>query len=98
MEWEGMSYEDAHSDGHGCGLLRLHIIDIAFDTGAGSGEPGGSGTGGSTVSCDASFGGDACCARSTGRAGRSICSGYTGVGERALRDAVYALGGWAGGG
>lgn len=27
---EGMSYEDAHSDGHGCGLFRVHIIDTAF--------------------------------------------------------------------
>jgi hypothetical protein len=30
MEMEGMSYEDAHSDGHGGGLFCLHIIDTAF--------------------------------------------------------------------
>jgi len=92
MDMEGMSYEDAHSDGHGGGLFRLHIIDTAFGARAGSGEPGGSGTGGGPVSCYASFGGDACCS------GGAICSGYAGIGERVLTDALYALGGWAGGG
>jgi len=36
---EGMFYEDAHSDGHGCGLFRIHIIDTAFGARAGSGQP-----------------------------------------------------------
>src|SRR5258706_5204672 len=63
--WEGMSYEDAHSGGHGCGLFCLHIIDIAFGARAGSGEPGGSGSTECRVSCDASFGGDGRCSRGT---------------------------------
>jgi hypothetical protein len=36
---EGMSYEDAHSNGYACGLLRLHIIDSAFDASASAGAP-----------------------------------------------------------
>jgi hypothetical protein len=55
-----MSYEDAHSGGHGCGLFCLHIIDIAFGARAGSGKPGGSGTGGRAFSSYASFGGHSC--------------------------------------
>src|SRR5258706_8641477 len=58
--WEGMSYEDAHSDGDGCGLFRLHIIDISFYASAGSGEPPGSGTRGGVFSCYSVCWGEAC--------------------------------------
>jgi hypothetical protein len=105
MDMEGMSYEDAHSDGYVGGLFRLHIIDTAFGTRAGSSEPGGSGTGGGVVSCYASFGGDArcsqrsCCPRRSRTAccpGGAACSSYAGMGERILTDAIHALGRWAG--
>jgi hypothetical protein len=58
-----MSYEDAHSGGHGCSLFRLHIIDTAFDASAGAGEPGGSRSAEYRVSSYASSGGDARCSR-----------------------------------
>lgn len=98
---EGMSYEDAHSDGHGCGLFRIHIIDTAFGARAGSGQPGSAGTAEFSVSCSASFGGGARRSRSA-RCPRSTCrpagAGCSGVGKRALRDGVYALGRWTCGG
>jgi len=61
MDMEGMSYENAHSDGHGCGLFCLHIIAAAFDAGSGSSWCGGSGareysgSSDSSVACDAGF-------------------------------------------
>lgn len=101
---EGMSYEDAHSDGHGGGLFRLHIIDTALGTGAGPGWPGGSGTAEFNVSRCASFGGGArrpCSARCSWRSRTTCCpavTGYPGVDKRALWDAVNKLGEWTGGG
>ena len=61
MDMGGMSYEDAQSDGDGCGLFRLHIIDTAFDAGACSDGPGGSGTTGCSGSYYANFDGDSGC-------------------------------------
>src|SRR5438445_11540615 len=101
---EGMSYEDAHSDGHGCGLFRLHIIDTAFGARAGSGQPGSAGTAEFSVSCCASFGGGAhrsCSARCSWRSRTTCCpavAGYSGVGKRAFWDGVYASGRWTCGG
>jgi hypothetical protein len=42
MELEGMSYEDAQSDGYGGGLCRRPFIGTAFDTGSSAGAPDGS--------------------------------------------------------
>jgi hypothetical protein len=39
----GDVHENAHSDGYGCRVFRLHFIGTAFDASSGSGEPGGSG-------------------------------------------------------
>jgi hypothetical protein len=38
-----MSYENAHSDGYGGDVSRLHFFGTAFDASSGSGDPGGSG-------------------------------------------------------
>ena len=38
MDMEGMSYENAHSDGYGCGLFGICFVTAAFDTGSGSGK------------------------------------------------------------
>jgi hypothetical protein len=97
---EGMSYENAHSDGYGGGVLRLHIIGTAFDASSSSSGPGGSGhAGGSGISRHAGFGCDARYARSSGYAGCACGSGDsrgTSVGRACL--GLDALGRWASGG
>jgi hypothetical protein len=95
---EGMSYENAQGDGHGCGELRLPFITAAFDTSSCSVEPGGSGHAGS--SCDSWFAIDASFAGYAGVTGCSCDSGGTGRSrlEKQTRLGLDALGRWAGSG
>lgn len=69
MVLEGMSYEDAQSDGYGGGLSGRPFIGAAFDSGSGAGasdgsetgEFGGSGCAGFTINASfACHAGDAC--------------------------------------